>query len=292
LSPGARAALQGALRDALGDPRLEVLALQGVGGGCISPTARLETTAGPFFAKWNDAGPPDLFLREADGLHAMAHAGTGLAIPDVIVARGPEAGAPALIVMELLPPGPMDDEALGSGLAELHRKTSPRFGFPVDTYCGTTVQANAPLDSWAEFYGRRRLAPLVARVADERGLAGADRAVYERVIEKLPGLVADIAPPALVHGDLWSGNVLGSSRGPALVDPACAFADREMELGMMTLFGGFSGRCFAAYEDAWPLPSGWRSRNPLYQLYHVLNHFLLFGGHYGNQALAIARRYA
>ena len=112
------------------------------------------------------------------------------------------------------------------------------------------------------------------------------------MIERLPALVSDEATPALIHGDLWSGNVLGSRRGPALVDPACAYADREMELGMMTLFGGFPDRCFAAYEEAWPLPQGWRKRNGLYQLYHVLNHFLLFGGHYGPQAHGLARRFA
>jgi fructosamine-3-kinase len=292
LSPGSRAALEAALREALADPALAVRAVHSIGGGCISPTVRLETTAGPFFAKWNDSGPPDLFLREADGLRELARAGSGLAIPEVIVARGPGTAAPALIVMEMLEPGPLDQEALGRGLAALHRRTAPEFGFHADTYCGTTRQPNAPLGTWAEFYARRRLEPLLARVAEARGLAAADRASYERVIERLPGLVSDDAVPALIHGDLWSGNVLGSRRGPALVDPACAYADREMELGMMTLFGGFSDRCFAAYEEAWPLPAGWRERNRLYQLYHVLNHFLLFGGHYGPQALSLARRFA
>jgi len=292
LTLDARAALEAALREALADPEVVVRAVRPVGGGCISPSARLETTAGSFFAKWNDAGPADLFLREADGLRALAQAGSRLAIPEVVVARGPSDDAPALIVMELLEPASLDDEALGRGLAELHRSTAAEFGFPVDTYCGATAQPNAPLPSWTEFYARRRLGPLVDRIAEARGLSAADRAVYQRVIDRLPSLVPDDAPPALVHGDLWPGNALGSRRGPALVDPACAYADREMELGMMTLFGGFADRCFAAYEAAWPLPPGWRQRNPLYQLYHVLNHFLLFGGHYGPQALAIARRHA
>lgn len=291
MSRDARASLQQALREALGDPRIEVLSLRPVAGGCISHAARLETSAGLFFAKWNDGGPPDLFEREADGLREMAEAGTGLAVPRVIAARGPQAGDPGLIVMELLEPGPLDAEALGRGLAELHRRRGASFGFGVHTYCGTTRQDNTPAASWAEFYAGRRLEPLLGLIESEHGLSPHDRRLYDSVIHRLPSLVAE-GVPSLIHGDLWSGNVLGSARGPALVDPACAYADREMELGMMTLFGGFSERCFAAYEEAWPLPAGWRERNGLYQLYHVLNHYLLFGGHYGPQALSLARRYA
>jgi fructosamine-3-kinase len=288
----ARAALESALREALGDPRLEVRRLSPVGGGCISETARVDTSAGAFFAKWNEGGPPDLFEREADGLRAMAKAASGLIIPRVLEARGPGAEGPALIVMELLEPGPLDMEALGRGLAAMHRAASSSFGFPVGTYCGTTPQDNTSEGTWAGFYARRRLEPLLRLVESERGLPAADRRIYERLVERLPELAATGSPPSLVHGDLWSGNVLGSARGPALVDPACAYADREMELGMMTLFGGFPERCFEAYEESWPLPAGWRERNGLYQLYHVLNHFLLFGGHYGPHALSLARRYA
>jgi fructosamine-3-kinase len=97
--------------------------------------------------------------------------------------------------------------------------------------------------------------------------------------------------PSLIHGDLWSGNYLFTARGPALIDPACYYADREMELGMMDLFGGFSYRVWSAYQEEWPLPPGWQQRIKLYQLYHVLNHCLLFGGSYGQQAIGIARTF-
>jgi fructosamine-3-kinase len=107
---------------------------------------------------------------------------------------------------------------------------------------------------------------------------------------RLPDLLPQ-ASPSLIHGDLWSGNVLFRAKGPALVDPACAYADREMEFGITTLFGGLSSRAFRAYEEVWPLPEGWRERNPLYQLYHLLNHAVLFGGHYAGDARRIASRY-
>jgi fructosamine-3-kinase len=130
----------------------------------------------------------------------------------------------------------------------------------------------------------------VRQLRDSAAWSSAEVLVFDRLCERLGGLVAPSAPPSLIHGDLWSGNVVASTRGPALVDPACAFADREMELGITTLFGGFSARFFSAYEEAWPLP-GWRQRNALYQAYHLLNHHLIFGGHYGAAALAAAQRY-
>lgn len=284
-------AFEEALREALQRPGLTLVGHEDLGGGCISSAARLRTAAGDFFAKWNHAAPADLFLREADGLAELARSGASLVVPRVLAARAPAGGLPGFILLEHLEPGPRDDERLGRGLAELHRHAAPRFGFAGDSYCGSTRQANAWCESWPEFYAERRLRPLLAAIAERRGLARDERRVHDGLLARLPGLLGAGHQPSLIHGDLWSGNVLHTQRGPALVDPACAFAEREMELGMSTLFGGLSARAQAAYEEAWPLPAGWRERNPLYQLYHLLNHQLLFGGGYGAQALATARRF-
>jgi protein-ribulosamine 3-kinase len=286
-------AIESAVREALGDPALIVRRMVPTGGGCISHATRVETSAGNVFVKWNDDGPPDLFLREADGLRAMAEAQCGLAIPRVFAAWGPMAERPAMIVMEYLTPGraPGDDEALGRGLAALHRRRAPQYGFPAASYCGATRQDNPWTAGWVEFCRDHRLRSLVVRIEAERGLSPGDRHIYERLLERLPDLLPHDTVPSLIHGDLWSGNVLHTSRGPALVDPACSYSDREMEFGITTLFGGFSQTFWHAYDEAWPLPPGWRERNPIYQLYHLLNHYYLFGGHYGAEALSIAQRY-
>jgi protein-ribulosamine 3-kinase len=246
--------------------------------------------------KWNADVPAELFQREAECLRELRSAGSGLVVPRVFGAERPAGDRPGFIVMEFLSPAaprvPSVDEALGRGLAALHRRRSETFGFPSDTYCGSTRQDNTPSESWVEFYRDRRLGFLERLIAEERGWAGGDRRVLDRVAGRLPELLAHEPPPSLIHGDLWSGNVMATASGPALVDPACAYADREMEFGITTLFGGFSERFFGAYEEAWPLPAGWRERNGLYQLYHLLNHHRIFGGHYGAEALAVARRYS
>ena len=299
MSAGARplgraAFLEAELRQALAEPLLELRQAEPVGGGCIHHALRLRTSKGDWFAKWNDDCAPDLFLGEAAGLQALREAGGPLRIPEVLVAREPAGDRPAFILMEYLAPGPGkagDDEALGRGLAAIHARPAAAFGFPVTTYCGPTPQDNREAGSWSEFYAERRLRPLVSRLDAEGRLGRSERELFERVIARVPALVDTGARPALIHGDLWSGNVLATALGPALVDPACAACDRELELGITTLFGGFSERFFSAYDEALPLGPGWRERNPLYQLYHLLNHQLIFGGHYGSEAVRVARRY-
>jgi fructosamine-3-kinase len=264
-------------------------------GGCINTAALAVRGGETFFVKWNDHPAPGQFAAEAAGLEAMSASATSLQVP-APVAFCDDGPGRALLIVEYMPPGARAadfDERLGRGLAEMHGATSERgFGFVMDGYCGATPQPNGWMSSWVEFFGERRLAHQL-RLARRAGLdKGAARAV-DAVIAKLPELIGDDEAPALIHGDLWSGNLHTAPDGrPALIDPAAYYGHREAELGMMGLFGGFSSRVYDAYDEAWPLAPGWRERTDLYALYHVLNHFNLFGGGYGAQAGRMAKRYA
>lgn len=285
--------IERALADALDEP-VHITSTATLGGGCINEAARIDTNRGPYFLKHNARGGA-LFSTEAAGLEAMRASGTSLAIPSVIAFADPAPGAPGFLVASFLEPGPRGpdfDEALGRGLAELHGTTRPAFGFDIDTYCGETVQPNPDTPRWIDFYRDHRLGHQLA-LGRSRGLYdGAATASFERLLDRLDTLLDEPAAPALIHGDLWSGNLHADGHRPALVDPAAYFGHPEAELGMMTLFGGFSRRVFDAYAEASMASPDWRARNPLYQLYHVMNHATLFGGSYVAQAVELAARYA
>jgi fructosamine-3-kinase len=265
-----------------------------LGGGCINNASKIETSAGTFFLKWNGNCNPDMFLREAESLEELRKAASGkLVVPEVFAAKEVDA-SPGFLVLEYLEPGYASgnsDEILGRGLAAIHQYTADKFGFYHDNYCGSTSQNNSRKTNWSEFFRENRLRFLLDLIQKERPLPAGDLQVYEQLLNKIPKLVPKNIEPALIHGDLWSGNYMNTSNGPALIDPASYYADREMEMGIMTLFGGFSQRFFSAYNEVHPLPPEWRERNRLYQLYHVLNHYYLFGGGYRNQALQIAKSY-
>ena len=264
-----------------------------VGGGCINHAAKISTSVGDFFLKWNASAPSDMFLKEASGLNEMSQAASSLVIPKVIWSTEVD-DFPGLLLMEYLQAATNTsgfDEQLGRGIAQLHRKTASAFGFHHSNYCGTTIQDNTWTDNWPEFYAQQRILALVLQIKTARGMSSEELKVYEMLVDRIPVLLAHQTVPSLIHGDLWSGNYMYSANGPALIDPACSYADREMELGMMKLFGGFSAKVWDAYQEEFPLPKEWQQRIRLYQLYHVLNHYLLFGGSYGQQALEIAREY-
>jgi protein-ribulosamine 3-kinase len=287
------AALSASLTRALGGP-VTILSRRPLGGGSISDTERIDTSAGSVVVKSHPTAPAGLFASEAAGLDALRAAAPRLTLPRVIVA---DDGPVPFLVIEYIKPAartPAFDDTLGRGLAELHQATSPRFGFDRDTFCGTTRQPNAWIDRWVEFYASARLRCQVRAGRNAGWLDRDDTTRLGRLVDHLDRWIAEPpSGPSLIHGDLWSGNLqVAEHGGPALIDPAVSYSHREAELGMMTLFGGFSSRVFAAYDEVFPLEAGWRDRNPLYQLYHLLNHLNLFGAGYHTQVMAIVRRFA
>lgn len=261
-------------------------------GGCVGRVERIDTTAGPFVLKWMDNAPAGFFEAEAAGLEAIRAATAQLVVPRVIAAS-PD----AFLVLEFLPPAPRGtdfDDRLGRALADLHLSAAAQFGFDRDTFCGATRQPNTWHSSWIEFYANQRIGHQFALASSQGWLDASDGRRLERLIDRFGELLIEPAEgPALLHGDLWSGNQHVTAGGqPALLDPAAFFGHREAELALMTLFGGFSARVFDSYAEARPLEPGWSERQPLYQLYHLMNHLNLFGPGYHRPVVDIIRRYA
>jgi fructosamine-3-kinase len=246
-------------------------------GGDINQAFRVELSDGrAVFVKTNEAPPPDMYPAEAHGLGWLSEA-KALAIPQVL------AVSPAFLVLELLDGRPAGgfDEALGRGLAELHRFGAPSFGLSRDNFIGRLPQTNATRSTWCDFYRDCRLAPMV-RSARNAGLLpdGALRKL-DALCARLEELAGPTEPPARLHGDLWGGNLHVTPDGqPCLIDPAVYGGHREIDLAMMKLFGGFSAAVFSAYHEAWPLAPGHEQRVSLYQLYPLLVHVNLFGSSY------------
>jgi fructosamine-3-kinase len=280
-----RAGVEGAVADRTGGAN-PIVRSSAVGGGCVSPTARVETAGGDvFFLKWGAPGLPDDMLQaEAAGLRTLAAAGE-VRVPGVVAAGG--AGATAWLLLEWLEPGRPDAGswgALGRDLAALHRHRADRFGGEADNYIGPLPQANAPLESWPQFWRERRLAPQLGPALRSGLLDGGDRRRFDALFLRLEELLAPGAEdgPSLLHGDLWNGNVHVMSGGvPALVDPSVYHGHREVDLAMGDLFGGFGTGFRQAYEEDWPLAPGYEpTRRAIYQLYYLLVHVNLFGAGY------------
>lgn len=238
------------------------------------------------FVKSNARAPAMMFQREAEGLDWLRAAGA-LRVPEVLGI------GERVLLLELLESAPRVhdfDEAVGQGLAALHASAVTSYGLPTDNYIGTLPQSNRAHATWADFYRDERLAPLVERAGD--AFSPADRRAFDGLMRVLPDVIGESGPPSRLHGDLWGGNLHVDERGmPCLIDPAVYGGDREVDLAMMRMFGGFSERVFAAYADVTPLNPGWKERVKLYQLYPLLVHANLFGGGYVQSCVAAARHY-
>lgn len=283
--------VRGAIEGATG----RIRSVAPVGGGCISETYRVDTEGGAVFVKHHPAAPDGMFAAEAEGLRALrSAAGEALRVPEVIAMDGAARGAKWL-ALEWLEPAPRGrdyDERLGRGLAVLHARGGEGWGWPAPSYIGSLPQENTPAETWPAFWRDRRLLPQL-RLAAAAGRAPGAAGEWERLFARLPELLAagEADGPSLVHGDLWSGNVLATGAGPALIDPAVYRGHREVDLAMMELFGGFDPRVLAAYEEARPLLPGYGElRRGIYQLYFLLVHVTLFGGGYAARTATTLRR--
>ncbi len=268
------------------------------GGGCINEAYTLNGEDGTrYFVKLNDArhaAIPSTWLRtgfaaETAGLEAIAATDT-IRVPHPIT-HG-TAGRQSYLVLEHLDlNGRGNARLLGEQLAALHRCTSTGFGFSQDNFLGTTPQPNAWTDDWRTFWRERRLG-FQLRLAAENGYGGNLQRLGEKLMDALPAFFEGYAPqPSLLHGDLWGGNHAYLTDGtPVIFDPAAWYGDRECDLAMTELFGGYGADFYAAYRAAWPLDAGYAVRRELYNLYHILNHANLFGGGYARQAEGMMQR--
>jgi fructosamine-3-kinase len=282
------AALHAALSTVIGgdrDPAAAIDSVTEIGGGSISRALLVASAGRRCFVKLNDASLAGMFAAEADGLGALAGC-SALRVPRVF-GHG-LCGRYAYLVLEYLPLQPLRERhqasEAGRSLAALHRIRGRQFGWQRDNFIGSSPQYNAQQRTWAVFFARQRLLPQLAMA--RWGQHGKLIASGERLAEKVPALFVDHQPqPSLLHGDLWSGNAAVDESGTlTLFDPAVYFGDREADLAMTELFGGFPDSFSAAYREAWPLTAGFEQRKLLYNLYHVLNHLNLFGNGYLHQA--------
>lgn len=274
-------ALLDAIAGALGQPVCVSGRLRG-GDICISYRMTLQDGR-TVFVKTHDAAPRGMFEAEADGL-AWLRVDGAPRVPRVFTHALASPDRPAFLVLEYVElgeRGPTYDEHLGRGLAALHRTHAPRFGWNRNNFIAVLPQANPPSENWGEFYQSARLAPLLERAQHVGRMPPSLRRRFETLFSRLPTLIGPEEPPARLHGDLWTGNAICDNKGqPCLIDPAVYGGHREMDLAMMRLFGGFSETTFAAYHEAYPLYPGHEQRLPLYQLYPLLVHLILFGGSY------------
>ena len=269
---------------ALGEP---VAAARRVGGGCINEGWRVELEDGTaLFVKTRAQVAPGEYAAEADGLRWLAEPGA-VRVPAV------HAVADDMLALEWIDEGSMDAagaEAFGRGLAELHAAGADEYGWHAPIRFGRLEISNEPMADWPSFYVERRVRPLARQAFDEGSLSRSGVDAVDAVCERIADLAGPAERPARLHGDLWGGNVLAGADGRAvLIDPAAHGGHREVDLAMLRLFGSPGARVFDAYHEAAPLAGGHEQRVPLWQLFPLLVHALLFGGSYGSSAERAAR---
>ena len=264
---------------------------RGVSGGDINSAAVMEGGGRRYFVKSNDVTRLAMFEAESEGLAEIT--GTKSVRVPQPVCLGTH-GDQAYLVLEYLDishSSAKSDALLGRQLASMHRNTTNKFGWQRDNTIGSTLQINTVEHDWVTFYREHRLRFQLV-LAEKNGYGINLMRLGERLLENLPAFFANYKPqPSLLHGDLWGGNHAALQDGaPVIFDPAIYYGDRETDLAMTELFGGYSADFYDAYREAWPLDTGYRVRRDLYNLYHLLNHLNLFGSGYCDQAQRLIER--
>jgi len=272
------------ISNTLGEP-FEIERHSSVGGGCINTACKVEGKGREFFVKLNRADLLDMFVAEAEGLLELAKPGV-IKVPEP-VCYGTSSGQAFLVLENLRLGGGSQGvmRLLGRQLAAMHRCTAGQFGWHRDNTIGSTHQPNDRQNDWPSFWQKDRLG-FQLQLAERSGARARMLKKGEELLAHVPDFFLDYQPEAsLLHGDLWSGNysILASGE-PVIFDPAVYYGDREADIAMTELFGGFSADFYAAYNEAWPLDNGYSQRKTFYNLYHILNHYNMFGGGYGSQA--------
>lgn len=260
-------------------------------GGSINKAAKLETNAGLFFVKWNDAKKfPGMFDAEIRGLQLLRETNT-LHIPEVISSGTVDADAWLLqrFLLKTTPDAAARYEA-GCALATLHKTSATHFGLDHPNYIGSLPQQNNMHATWAAFYAEERIIPQIRMAFDKQAVGKTIVKQAELFCERI-GEIFPEEKPALLHGDLWSGNFMHSANGPAVFDPAVYYGHREMDLAMSRLFGGFDADFYAGYEAEFPTEQNAPQRVDYCNLYPLLVHVNLFGGSYVQDVTAVLKKF-
>ncbi|MGZ8190663.1 MAG: fructosamine kinase family protein [Methylococcaceae bacterium] len=263
----------------------EILSSHSLAGGDINAAFRLQGHGNSYFVKLNRANSVAMFAAEFAGLQEIASI-QAIRVPKPVTFGQTDGHSfLALEYLELGSSSKVSGHLLGQQLAKMHRHKQPYFGWHRDNTIGSTPQINNQCADWLSFWREQRLGQQL-KLAAKNGYGGRLQATGERLCGTMNALFQNHHPqPSLLHGDLWAGNAAVDKQGcPVIFDPACYYGDRETDLAMTELFGGFSRDFYAAYQEAWPLDPGYSIRKTLYNLYHILNHLNLFGGGYLRQA--------